>query len=209
MQVKQHHLPRKGLFKLTRRGRNQATKPALSSKVNLCPLALWGGNLWPPPWPLLPLLLTNPRPAFPRPGTYPWPGDGDKALARTPPHPTLVASAPPLLVQSPKATLGKGHRSSWTELGKLTTAINDLPRVTAVGKERKTRNGMKRWGRKTFPCHPWGDRKGGGGQSQAGCLYKLWKAWGTQSMGGNEILCLVRADFFFNDKVITGVFTLR
>lgn len=62
MQVKQHHLPGKGLFKLTRRGRNQATKPALSSKVNLCPPALWGGNLQPPPCPLLPLLVAYPRP---------------------------------------------------------------------------------------------------------------------------------------------------
>lgn len=56
-QVKQHHLPCKGLFKLTRRGRSRATKPALSSKANLCPRAPWGGNLWPPPRPLLPHFL--------------------------------------------------------------------------------------------------------------------------------------------------------
>lgn len=62
MQVKQRHSPRKGLFKLTKRGRNQATKPALSSEVNLCPPALWGGNLSPSPCPLLPLLLAYPRP---------------------------------------------------------------------------------------------------------------------------------------------------
>lgn len=54
--------PRKGLFKLTRRGRNQATKPALSSEVNLWPQGLQGGDLWPPPCALLSRLLAYPRP---------------------------------------------------------------------------------------------------------------------------------------------------
>lgn len=74
-QVKQHHLPCKGLFKCTRHGRSQATKPALSDGVNLCPRALWGGNLWPPLYPLLPLLLAYPGMSFPQPGIRPRPGE--------------------------------------------------------------------------------------------------------------------------------------
>lgn len=45
----------------------------------------------------------------------------------------------------------------------MTTVINYIPRVTAVAKERRRRNGMERWGRKPPHVICGANREGGMG----------------------------------------------